>query len=246
MSRNKSCFVSIDVEHDLRDGERTFAGVENLNRLLSLFKKYNISATLFVTGEVLEKYRNLAENWSRNYEISCHAYTHRYWNTLNEKEREEELQKFLELYQSIFQSKPLGFRAPSHIIDEEGLRLLEEKGFLYDSSIVPHYPPFKKYRGYTGKAPLSPYKLSGGKLLEIPNSGQLLGLPLAGTWIRKLPLAVYKFLFFVRKPRFLSLSMHSWDSLHADFYWKLEEIIKILKKNNYTFLNGKQILENRG
>ena len=243
--KNRICFVSIDVEHDLRDGERTFAGVENLNSLLSLFGKYNIPVTLFVTGEVLKKYSNLIKKWGEDYEIASHGYSHEFWNTLTLEQREKELREFVDLYKSIFQKTPLGFRAPSHVIDEQGMELVRRAGFLYDSSVVPHYPPLKKYRGYTGRAPLNPHRIIGGKLFEIPNTGQLLGLPLAGTWIRKLPLSAYRFLFFFNKPRFLSLSMHSWDSLHTDFYWKLEEIIKILKKNNYTFLNGKQIFENR-
>ncbi len=243
--KNRICFVSIDVEHDLRDGERTFAGVENLNSLLSLFGEYNIPATLFVTGEVLKKYSNLVKKWGEDYEIASHGYSHEFWNTLTPEQREKELREFVDLYESIFQKSPIGFRAPSHVIDEQGMELVRKTGFLYDSSVVPHYPPLKKYRGYKGRAPLQPYNTAEADILELPNTGQLMGIPLVGTWIRKLPLAFYKILFFLHKPRFVSLSMHSWDSLHPDFYWKLEEIIKILKKNNYTFLNGEQILKNR-
>jgi ABC-type lipopolysaccharide export system ATPase subunit len=90
-----------------------------------------------------------------------------------------------------------------------------------------------------------PYEISGLNILEIPNTGQLLGLPLVGTWIRKLPLIVYRFLFLIYKPRFISFSMHSWDSLDPKTIFKIEEIIKILKKNNYNFLNGEQIFKNR-
>ena len=232
----KVCFTSVDVEGK---------GVEAVNQILDTFKKYDIPATLFVTGEALEKYRDLVKEWSTNYEIASHSFTHRFWNTLNSEERKVELDKFCNLYQNIFQKKPLGFRAPSHLIDEEGLKLLEEKGFLYDSSILPHYPPFKKYRGYQGRKPLLPYCPAGLKILEIPVRGQLFGIPLAGAWILGLPSWLYKLLFLFYCPSFITLNMHSWDNLNPSFLKKLENILKILKKKNYLFLNGERILKNR-
>jgi peptidoglycan/xylan/chitin deacetylase (PgdA/CDA1 family) len=228
--QNKICFTSIDVEQEIK----------GLNKILDIFKKYNIPATLFVTGEILEKYNNLVKEWSRVYEIACHSYTHRFWNTLNSEERKKELEDFIILYQKVFTESPKGFRAPSHLIDEEGIRLLEESGFLYDSSVVPHYPPFKKYRGYKGRAPLLPYYPKGRKILEIPVSGQLFGIPLAGAWITKLPFWFYKILFFIHCPEFITLSIHSWDKLK-----NFERIIRLLKNKNYQFLNGEQIYKNR-
>lgn len=239
MLKNKACFVSIDVEYDIR-GE-----VGLTNKILDIFNKYESPATLFVTGEALEKYREQVASWGRNHEIACHSYTHRFWNTLNHEQRTKELADFIALYKDVFQKEPIGFRAPSHVIDDDGIKLLEEKGFLYDSSIVPHYPPFKKYRGYRGKAPLLPYYPKGKKILEIPNAGQILGIPLAAAWVAKLPILVYKTLFIIHKPMFITLSMHSWDASSPRYLKKLDEILKILKKAGYQFQNGKQILANQ-
>lgn len=227
---NRICFVSIDVEHP----------INNLNQILEVFKKNNIRATLFVTGKILEQYPDLFKSLSSAYEIACHGFTHRFWNILNGQERQREIDDFISLYQRIFQKKPLGFRAPSHIVDKEAMELLEEKGFLYDSSIVPHYPPFKKYRGYRHKSPLLPHHpLESLKFLEIPVSGQLFGIPLAGAWITKLPLFFYKILFFFYCPQFITLSIHSWDKLR-----NFEEIIKLLRSKRYQFLNGAEIYQN--
>ncbi|MDP3990913.1 MAG: polysaccharide deacetylase family protein, partial [Candidatus Nealsonbacteria bacterium] len=225
----KICFASIDVENK---------GIEEVNQILEVFKKYDIPATLFVTGEVLEKYSDLVKEWSKNYEIASHSFTHRFWNSLSFEERKTELDSFNELFQKVFQISPKGFRAPSHVMDEDGLKILEEKGFLYDSSILPRYVPFKKYRGYQGRKPLLIHYPAGLKILEIPVRGQLLGVPLAGAWIKGLPLFFYKFLFFIHSPSFITLNMHSWDSLSFGFVGRLEKIIKLLKKKNYLFLNG--------
>lgn len=240
----KICFASVDVEHDFREKDK-FYGVESLGSILDIFKKHNIPATFFVTGAVLQRYTDSAKEWGANYEIACHTLTHRFWNTLNVKERGNEIDGFFTLYQGIFQKLPIGFRAPSHIIDDEGIKLLEEKGFSYDSSIVPHYPPFKKYRGHKGRRPLLPYYPKDRKILEIPIRGQVFGIPLAGAWIKKLPSFFYKILFSVYSPSFITLNMHSWDTLNPQFLNKLDKLLKLLKDENYRFLNGEQIFQNR-
>ncbi|MFH1780755.1 MAG: polysaccharide deacetylase family protein [Candidatus Nealsonbacteria bacterium] len=191
---SKICFVSIDVEKDL--GREEFQGVEKLDIILNVFKNHSVSATLFLTGEALQQYQEKFRNLAASYGIACHSFTHRFWNTLNFEERKKELEDFISLYRNVFQKSPVGFRAPSHVIDKEALNLIASKGFLYDSSAVPHYPPFKKYRGYKGKFSLLPFRIKGTNVLEIPVSGQLGGIPLAGAWIRRLPIWFYGILFF--------------------------------------------------
>lgn len=254
----KTCFVSVDIEGDFGKNE-SFEGVENLDKILVIFKKYDIPLTLFVAGNVLEKFSQRFKELSKNYEIACHGFTHRFWDTLDQKKRKEELEKFLALYQKIFNKNPIGFRAPSHIIDENGLKLLEDKCFLYDSSVVPHYPFFKKYRGYKGKAPLFPYwpNISNCRergqmdILEIPVRGQTLGIPLAGPWIARIPFWFYIILFRIYCPPFLTINIHSWDILDtpfrkskvSNFFNNLDNLLNLLKSKNYQFLTGEQIYE---
>lgn len=245
----KRCFFSIDVESDFAKKE-SFQGVENLDKVLKILKKHNIPATLFVTGRVLEKYPDRIKEWAKDYEISCHGFSHQFWSELSFEEREKEIDDFLSLYQKIFNKNPVGFRAPSHLIDEQGLKILEDKGFLYDSSVLPHYPPFKSpYRGYKGRASLVPYfpdinncRMEGEmKILEIPVPGLLFGIPLVGTWILKLPLFLYQLLILIKSPAFLTFNLHSWDSLSEKLLEKIEEILRILKDKNYQFLKGSKI-----
>lgn len=241
--KSKICFVSVDVEDDLG----------HLDKILDIFKQNNIPATLFIIGQILERYKDKVRQWAESYEIACHGFTHNFWNNLTFEQRQQELEDFIDLYQKIFSEKPKGFRAPSHLIDEEGIKLLEEKGFLYDSSIVPHYPFFKKYRGFQGKAPLLPYRPAINncrrkgemRILEIPIRGQIGGMPLAGVWLAKIPLWFYRALFLIHRPSFITLNMHSWDVLNPQFLKKLEKILKILKDKNYLFFNGEQILKNQ-
>src|SRR3989344_6065649 len=121
----KTCFVSIDIEQDLGSG---FRGVESLDKILNIFKKYNIPATLFVTGEGLQKYPEKFQELALSYEIASHGFTHQFWNTLSPEERAKELDNFISLYRSVFKKSPVGFRAPSHVIDEEATDLLAQTG----------------------------------------------------------------------------------------------------------------------
>jgi len=250
----KTCFVSIDVEHDAStQGAKTFQGIDSVGRILDIFEKFNIPTTLFVTGDVLEKYGDKVKEWAKKYEIASHSFSHIYFNELSDFSKEEDIKKFIAIYGRILGARPLGFRAPSHVIDEYTFGLLAQYGFTYDSSVVPHYPYFKMYRGYGGIAPTVPYipqphnirkrEAMGGKgrILEIPVSGQILGIPLAGAWIRKLPIPLYKILFVLYKPDFITLSMHSWDALDARFLPKLIKILEILRNSGYVFKSGEQI-----
>ena len=241
MNKDKVCFISIDVEHDHgSEHKKTFHGAERMGEILDVLWRKSISATLFVTGEVLERYPDQIRSWAENHEIGCHSYSHTYFDLMHVSSIREELDRFVHAYKNVLGNAPAGFRAPSHVIDNPAIRTVSDVGFYYDSSIVPHYPPFKKYRGYRGKAPRKPYETHD--LLELPVTGQLLGIPLAGAWIRGLPLSFYRLLFLLHKPDYVTLSFHSWDRFYDDkFIEKLSRIVDLLRMHGYQFKRGDEI-----
>jgi len=250
-NREKVCFISVDIEHDHgSEHEKTFRGAERMDEILNMLERFGISSTLFVTGEVLEKYPALVQSWAQNHEIGCHSYSHTFFDLVHVSHIREELERFVDLYKKTLNAAPMGFRAPSHIVDNAAIRTISDVGFYYDSSVVPHYPPFKKYRGYAGSAPKVPYypneiaykKPGDMNILELPVSGHLLGMPLAGAWIRGMPVLLYKILFALHKPQYVSLSFHSWDMLHDDkFSEKLSKILGLLSGHGYQFKRGDEI-----
>ena len=256
---SKICFASIDVEQDFAVlKNKTYKGAENLREILDIFMQHNVFPTLFITGEIIEKYPYLTRQWSDGCEIGCHSFTHRFWNTLSQNIKEQEIEKFRKVCSSVLQNPVNGFRSPSHIIDEDSVRILSDNGFLYDSSVVPHYPFFKRrYRGYERRSLITPFYPSlndcrvkgNSRILEIPVSGQMFGIPLAGAWISGIPFSVYKFLFAMRKPSFITLSVHSWDILkdrdypESSFARKLDKLLRLLRANHYEFLSGENIYE---
>jgi len=264
----KTCFLSIDVEpltslsEERFNEEFKFEPVKKLQGILDIFKKYEAHATLFTTGEVLEHYPDLVKKWAENFEIGCHNYYHVELDKLDLLGRDKQIKDFVKIYQDIFGSGPYGFRAPRNIIDNEQIKILERYGFIYDSSVLPRYPLLAgHYAGYRGRAPIKPYwpnkenyrKRGEVKILEIPESPAFLSVPLVGTWLRKLGVKFFKFLFLFKKPNFFSLSMHSWDAVELSgmgfknsgkmFLKELDEIMAFLKKIGYEFKSGKEIYE---
>lgn len=254
----RTCMVSVDVEPDI-GGQKTFHGVENLDKILEVFDNSEVKATLFVTGEVLESYPDLVERWSRKYEIACHGYYHVPLYELSVSEREKQLEDFCRLYERILGKKPKGFRAVKHTIDNAQLELLKRFGFTYDSSVIPRYVPFRKYVGYKGKAPAEPYCPSYNsyrekgdmEILEIPVAPLIFGVPLDGTWLRVFGPHFFKFLLSLKKPGFISLPMHSWDCVRyrgkfsrnsgGKFLEYLEKILTSLHSHRYDFINGEEL-----
>ena len=154
---------------------------------------------------------------------------------------------------------PRGFRAPSHVIDPKEINLLQNKGFLYDSSVVPRFPFLVKYRGFKKRAPITPYspardncrKKGNMEILEIPVSGLIFGVPLWGGVMRYIPFTSYKDMLNVKSPAFINLTMHSWDAVAlkgrksknsgARFLKILDKMIVLLKSKNYKFMDGESI-----
>lgn len=255
----RRCFVSVDVENDLN--ETTFKCIDSMHRLLAIFEKHNIRATLFVTGDILKRFPKQVKLWSKKHEIACHGYYHEPLYKYDKEERKKQIQMFLDLYEEVLGISPKGFRAVQHTIDQNMLSILEDKGFNYDSSVIPRYLPFRKYVGFKGKAPTLPYYPSDKnylgvgsmKILEIPVTPIIFGFSLYGTWLRLLGVTFYKFLFALNKPHFIALSMHPWDSYEykgtysknsgEPFLKKLDSLLKYLKKH-YKFVAGDEILEN--
>lgn len=254
------CAISIDVEEEPPAGQweagqtRTFRGVENLEKILRVFDEFHVRASLFVTGEVLDKYPQLVEKWSTRHEIGCHGgYYHRLLDDQTLDERRSEMDRYLKAYGRVLGTTPRGYRAVQNSVDDAQFGLLEDFGFTYDSSVVPSFVPFRKYAGYKGKAPAEPYHPSHDcyrqkgerRILEIPESPLILGIPLNGTWLRVFSPSVYRVLLALKKPKFADLSMHAWDVVeHTGSYTQntgekyvryLHDVLKVLA-GHYEFM----------
>jgi len=206
MKRNKFATIQIDV-----DGLWVIFqhfGIEKYNqddilyniavpRFLDLFDSYKLKATLFVVGhDLLDPTRAafLKQAVRRGHEIANHSMSHA--EGFSFKSRNDKIKEIAEaekIIESTLGVRPYGFRTPSNDVDEETLDILESRGYLYDSSVIPTFwgPLLKRIKfaklkvdrtdNYLGKwhyglCPLSPYhpspkalhKKGSMKLWEVP------------------------------------------------------------------------------
>ena len=94
-----------------------------------------IHATFFVLGWIAERLPHLVrEIHSRGQEVASHGYNHKLCTECSTKELEKDLIGSKKLLEDIIGAKVYGYRSPSFSINKEVLRLIEDSGYLYDSS----------------------------------------------------------------------------------------------------------------
>ena len=168
-----------------------------LPRFLDLFDNYNIKATFFVVGKDLlvpEKLSLLKEVVNRGHEIANHSMTHAEgFSFLSYPEKLREIEDAERIIQDKLGVLTRGFRTPSNDVNSDVLKILQDRGYIYDSSLMPTYygPLLKRLKFFSlrinrknhylgrsvyGLAPLKPYhpdenklwKKGSMKIIEIP------------------------------------------------------------------------------
>ena len=106
---------------------------------LEILKECNVRATFFVIGidlSIKEKKAMIKKIYSEGHEIANHSFSHDVpLASLSKKEKYDEIMKSHKLLGEIAGEPPVGFRAPSFSLDDDLLDILEDEGYLYDSSL---------------------------------------------------------------------------------------------------------------
>lgn len=147
MSLMKNITITVDVEEDCPPMLTSTRGMEEgLPELLDLFKKEKIRATFFVTGMMAKQYPSLINRIPKEgHEVGCHGYTHTRFDRMEKEEARLALKQAGKVLRQ-FERKLVSFRAPNLQFPKNYLELLEEEGFLYDSSVAAYKPPFFQRR----------------------------------------------------------------------------------------------------
>ena len=180
--------------------------VNNTKKILNILDSHNTKATFFVLGWVADKFPSLVrEIKEKDHEIACHGYSHKPIFLMNPEEFSKDLDKSVKAIKKASGVKPIGYRAPSFSIVKKtlwALNILKEKGFKYDSSMM----PVSKHPDYGIKGiPRKPFKIKG--LLEIPMTTTY-GLPIGGGYFRIYPYLLTKHLIKKKNTIFY---IHPWE-----------------------------------
>jgi len=173
--------LSIDVE-EVFHGEYTrqyrhdlcYRTPDNIPPILKILEEYDAKATFFMVGEIAEKFPEVINKiLEKGHEVSFLGWIHEpLWRLTPERFREE-VKSFKKLH-----SGCIGFRAPSFSLNNKtkwALKILQEEGFKYDSSIFPTWTPL--YGAY--KAPIHPYHPSLANIIGEDKNCSIIEFPLA-------------------------------------------------------------------
>lgn len=175
---------------------------EALPKVLSLYKKYNVKATFFCQGSMVEKHPELIDMIQKDgHEIACHGWVHdsnQAFDVLSYKEQVEHLTKAKTILDKYSDTPVISFRAPALRVNEDTPMALMKTGFKIDSSVSPQRLDAFMSLGSKKKlkwifAPRTIYETSGKDLSKKGNSGirevsvSAFGLPYISTMMRISP-----------------------------------------------------------
>ena len=204
---------------------------KNVHKLLDLFDSINtppasrltpngsIEATFFVLGWIAQRLPNLIREIEvRGHEVASHGYNHVLCKEQSANELKVDLVKSKELLEDITGRPVYGYRAPGFSISRDILSLVEEAGYLYDSS----FNSFKLNKRY-GQIELKPNHGNGilheisESFYEIPISNVRIGGKVVpwggGGYFRLFPLKLFKkgVQSILKKQGAYLFYMHPWE-----------------------------------
>jgi len=211
---------------------------KNTHRLLDLFDTFvstqnpkpgtrnQITATFFILGWIAERLPHLVrEIHNRGHEVASHGYNHNLCSECSSEDLKTDLINSKKLLEDIIGDRVYGYRAPSFAISNNILKIIQDCGYLYDSS----YNSFALHGRY-GKISLNDIEKKGiavqisktqnpkSKILyELPISNLKLGkhvFPLGGGgYFRMIPFLIYKLgvQTILKKDKAYLFYMHPWE-----------------------------------
>jgi peptidoglycan/xylan/chitin deacetylase (PgdA/CDA1 family) len=139
-------------------------------RILELLRCEQIPATWFMPGHSLETFPASTEAiLAGDHEIACHGWYHEDFSAIGPDEQAEILGRCIEKVREVAGAAPRGHRAPYWALGDATLRLVENLGFVYDSSLMADdYRPYRVRHG-DRHSPNGPTSFGPeGKLREVP------------------------------------------------------------------------------
>ena len=170
--------ISSSVERDLGPFDRSrgeFGVRVGVPRILDVLARHNVPATFFVPGHTAVTFpQSVAAIVGAGHELGCHGWAHEDVARLDEAAERGILARSREAIRAAAGGvAPAGYRAPYWSLAERTLALVEEAGFVYDSSLAWDDYYLARVRHDDVHAVEQSVLGSPGRLVEVPISRQL-------------------------------------------------------------------------
>lgn len=122
----------------------TYGAKIGVPKILEVLAHEELPATFFVPGWVVDNRTLIVEKIVKaGHEIAHHGYLHKSIDPNNLEIELEELEKGTESIKRVIGVAPVGYRAPSGETSANLIRLLTERGFIYDSTMLDDIEPYR-------------------------------------------------------------------------------------------------------
>ncbi len=148
--------LSFDVDNEtipIRFGEPTVGALSQaqygarvgLGRILDLIDRNKIPATFFIPAVSLMITPEMADQIKKAgvHEFAVHGWIHELNTTLPGDVEKELVQRAVDTLTKLTGTKPVGYRAPSWNMSPNTMRIVQELGFLYESSLMADDVPYE-------------------------------------------------------------------------------------------------------
>jgi peptidoglycan/xylan/chitin deacetylase (PgdA/CDA1 family) len=174
--------VALSFDHDsLSDGIRRgdspikmshaeYGHNVGVPRILKLLDHESIASSWFIPGATLELYPGDTEAiLAGGHEVGCHGWFHEDYSVLSEAEQRDIQERSVAAVERFTGQRPRGHRAPYWAFSDATIGLLEDAGFVYDSSLMADdYRPYRVRRGDRHSTTEGSTFGPESKLIEVP------------------------------------------------------------------------------
>ena len=253
----------IHVDVDIRDG---------LEEYLNILDSHEIKGTLFTVGDFAPKIADrLRHHIANGHALALHSLSHIPPMSISVEQFREETRRAKDRMKELFGIDVTGFRAPCFSMDKDRLNVLRELGFQYDSSHLDFSPARHTVKlnlddfctvrkGIFRNNGFYEFGISHEKVFgqAFPISG--------GGYVRLTPWSFIKTLIShnIRHNDYYVFYLHPFEltkeeipvpkelKLYDQYYItqgihsyknRIEQIIKMLKKDNYEFVTFEQLVQ---
>lgn len=134
---------------------QSYGPLVGVPRILDILDRHQVPATFFVPGYTAERYPSTVRDIVRaGHEVAHHGYLHESLEGVDEQTEATYLDRGLEALADVAGVRPVGYRAPMWEPTWATPRLLAERGFLYDSSLMDADVPYELAVGPSGLPPI--------------------------------------------------------------------------------------------
>jgi len=119
-----------------------------LGRVLKVLERHAVPATFFVPAHTATSFLDAVRRiGAAGHEIAAHGFVHESPVTLTRAEEADLLARSEEVLARVTGARPTGYRSPAWDLSPYTMEILEERGYLYDSSLMADdFTPYRPRR----------------------------------------------------------------------------------------------------